>query len=144
MGVSFYCVYTANIRTASDWCVYRGFVPVGTSGHSSGSHSPPYTVADNTLKVKLFPVCSGPHASIQCHTVSSGTDYYSCFVLRRNQVWISAWIRAIKGDSGGKINIPTGILRLPRLRFFRAFVSAVRHVPGYTSHRRGTVHTLSN
>ena len=37
-----------------------------------------------------------------------------------------------------------GILRLPWLRFFRAFSSAVRKMPGYTSQRRGTVRTLPN
>ena len=36
------------------------------------------------------------------------------------------------------------ILRLPRLRFFRAFSSVVRQMPGYTSQRRGTVRTLPN
>jgi hypothetical protein len=39
---------------------------------------------------------------------------------------------------------PTGILRLPWLRFFRAFSSVVRQMPGYTSQRRGTVRTLPN
>ena len=34
--------------------------------------------------------------------------------------------------------------RLPWLRFFRAFSSVVRQMPGYTSQRRGTVRTLPN
>jgi hypothetical protein len=38
--------------------------------------------------------------------------------------------------------LPTGILRLPWLRFFRAFSSVVRQTPGYTSQRRGTARTL--
>jgi hypothetical protein len=40
--------------------------------------------------------------------------------------------------------MPTGILRLPWLRFFRAFSSVVRQMPGHTSQRRGTVCTLHN
>jgi len=38
--------------------------------------------------------------------------------------------------------VPTGTLRLPWLRFFRAFSSVVRQMPGYKSQRRGTAHTL--
>ena len=38
--------------------------------------------------------------------------------------------------------VPTGILRLPWLRIFRAFSSVVRQMPGYNSQRRGTVRTL--
>jgi len=38
--------------------------------------------------------------------------------------------------------VPTGILRLPWLRFFRDFSSFVRQMPEYTSQRRGTVRTL--
>ena len=34
--------------------------------------------------------------------------------------------------------------RLPWLRFFRAFSSDVRQMPGYNSSRRGTVRTLPN
>ena len=41
-------------------------------------------------------------------------------------------------------HVPTGIFRLPWLRFFRAFPSVVRQMPGYTSQRRGTVRTLPN
>ena len=41
-------------------------------------------------------------------------------------------------------SLPTGILRLPWLRFFRAFFSVVRQMSGYTSQRQGTVHTLPN
>jgi len=41
-------------------------------------------------------------------------------------------------------NVPTGILRLPWLRFFRAFSTVVRQMPGYTSERRGTLRTLPN
>jgi len=41
-------------------------------------------------------------------------------------------------------SLPAGILRLPWLRFFRAFSSVVRQMPGYTSQRRGTVRTLPN
>jgi hypothetical protein len=37
-----------------------------------------------------------------------------------------------------------GILRLPRLRFFRAFSSVLRQMPGYISQRRGTVRTHPN
>jgi len=40
--------------------------------------------------------------------------------------------------------VPTGTLRLPWLRVFRAFSSVVRQMPGYNSQRRGTAHTLSN
>ena len=40
--------------------------------------------------------------------------------------------------------VPTGILRLPWLRFFRAFSSVVRQMPGYNSQRQGTARTLSN
>jgi len=38
--------------------------------------------------------------------------------------------------------VPTGTLRLPWLRFFRAFSSVVRQMPRYNSQRRGTAHTL--
>jgi len=38
--------------------------------------------------------------------------------------------------------VPTGTLRLPWLRFFRAFSSVVRQMPGYNLQRRGTAHTL--
>jgi hypothetical protein len=38
--------------------------------------------------------------------------------------------------------VPTGILRLPWLRFFRVFSSFVRQMPGYNSRRRGTARTL--
>ena len=40
-------------------------------------------------------------------------------------------------------SLPTGIFRLPWLRFFRAFSSVVRQMPGFTSQRRGTVRTLT-
>jgi hypothetical protein len=40
--------------------------------------------------------------------------------------------------------VPTAILRLPWLKFFRAFSSVVRQMPGCTSQRRGTVRTLPN
>ena len=40
--------------------------------------------------------------------------------------------------------VPTGTLRLPWLRFFRAFSSVVRQMPGYKSHRWGTARTLPN
>jgi hypothetical protein len=33
---------------------------------------------------------------------------------------------------------------LPRLRFFRAFSSVVRQMPGLNPQRRGTAHTLHN
>ena len=35
-------------------------------------------------------------------------------------------------------------VRLPGLRFFRAFSSVVRQMPGYNPQRRGTAHTLPN
>jgi hypothetical protein len=38
--------------------------------------------------------------------------------------------------------VPAGTLRLPWLRFFRAFSSVVRQMPGYNSQRRGTARTL--
>ena len=38
--------------------------------------------------------------------------------------------------------MPTGTLQLPWLRFFRAFSSVVRQMPGYNSPRRGTARTL--
>jgi hypothetical protein len=38
--------------------------------------------------------------------------------------------------------VPTGTLRLPCLRVFRAFCSVVRQMPGYNSQRRGTARTL--
>jgi hypothetical protein len=38
---------------------------------------------------------------------------------------------------------PTGTLRLPWLRFFRAFSSVVRQMPGYNSQRRDTASTLT-
>ena len=38
--------------------------------------------------------------------------------------------------------MPTGILRLPWLRFFRAFSSVVRQMPGYNTQRGGTARTL--
>jgi hypothetical protein len=39
--------------------------------------------------------------------------------------------------------VPAGTLRLPWLRVFRAFSSAVRQMPGYNLQRRGTARTLS-
>jgi hypothetical protein len=39
--------------------------------------------------------------------------------------------------------VPAGTLRLPWLRYFRAFSSVVRQMPGYNSQRRGTAPTLS-
>jgi hypothetical protein len=39
---------------------------------------------------------------------------------------------------------PTDIIRLPWLRFFRAFSSVVRQMPGYTSQSRGMARTLPN
>ena len=41
-------------------------------------------------------------------------------------------------------SLPTGILRLPGLKFFHVFPSVVRQMPGYTSKRRGTVRSLPN
>ena len=41
-------------------------------------------------------------------------------------------------------SLPTAILRLPWLKFFRAFSSVVRQMPGYTLQRWGTVRTLPN
>jgi hypothetical protein len=38
--------------------------------------------------------------------------------------------------------VPTVTLRLPGLRFSRAFSSVVRQMPGYNSQRRGTARTL--
>jgi hypothetical protein len=38
--------------------------------------------------------------------------------------------------------VPAGTLRLPWLRFFRAFSSVVRQMPGYNMQRRGTARTL--
>jgi hypothetical protein len=38
--------------------------------------------------------------------------------------------------------VPAGTLRLPWLRFFRAFSSVVRQMPGYNSQRQGTTRTL--
>ena len=38
--------------------------------------------------------------------------------------------------------VPTGTLRLPWLRFFRAVSSVVRQTPGYNSQRRGTARTI--
>jgi hypothetical protein len=38
--------------------------------------------------------------------------------------------------------VPTGILWLPWLRFFHAFSSVVRHMPGYNPQRQGTVRAL--
>jgi hypothetical protein len=38
--------------------------------------------------------------------------------------------------------MPAGTIRLPWLRFFRAFSSAIRQMPGYKWQRRGTARTL--
>ena len=38
--------------------------------------------------------------------------------------------------------VPTGTLRPPWLRHFRAFSSVVRQMPGYNSQKRGTASTL--
>ena len=38
--------------------------------------------------------------------------------------------------------VPAGTLRLPSPRFFRAFSSVVRQMPGYNPQRRGTARTL--
>ena len=52
--------------------------------------------------------------------------YFYCYVC----VWLCIFI------------VPAGTLRLPWLRFFGAFPSAVRQMPGYNSQRRGTTRTL--
>jgi hypothetical protein len=49
----------------------------------------------------------------------------------------------ISWPTGVKLST-TGILRLPWLRFFRAFSSVVRQMPGYTSQRRVMARTLPN
>jgi hypothetical protein len=41
-------------------------------------------------------------------------------------------------------NVPTGTLPLSWLRFFRAFSSVVKQMPGYNWRRRGTARTLPN
>jgi hypothetical protein len=38
--------------------------------------------------------------------------------------------------------VPAGTLWLPWLRFFRAFSSVIRQLPGYNSQRRGTFYVL--
>jgi len=38
--------------------------------------------------------------------------------------------------------VPAGTLRLPSMRFFRAFSSVIRQMLEYNSQRRGTVRTL--
>jgi hypothetical protein len=40
--------------------------------------------------------------------------------------------------------VPAGTLRLPWLRFFRAFASVVRQMPGYNSPRQDTARTVPN
>jgi len=40
--------------------------------------------------------------------------------------------------------VPAGTLRLPWQRFFRAFSSVLRQMPGFNSQRRGTPRTLPN
>ena len=40
--------------------------------------------------------------------------------------------------------MPIDTLQLPRLRFFHAFSSVVRQMPGYNLQRQGTVRTLPN
>jgi hypothetical protein len=40
--------------------------------------------------------------------------------------------------------VPAGTLRLPRLRFFRAFSSVVMQMPGYNPQRRSTARNLPN
>ena len=40
--------------------------------------------------------------------------------------------------------MPTGILRLPWLKFLRVFSSVIRQISGYTSQRRGRVRILPN
>jgi hypothetical protein len=40
--------------------------------------------------------------------------------------------------------VPTGILRLPWLRFFHAFSSVLRQMPGYNSQSQGTVRNFPN
>jgi len=40
--------------------------------------------------------------------------------------------------------VPAGTLRLPSLRFFRAFSTVVRQMPQYNSKKRGTARTLPN
>jgi hypothetical protein len=52
--------------------------------------------------------------------------------------------RIFKKKGRGVQTLPTDILRLPWLRFFRSFSSFLRQIPGYTSQRLGTVRTLPN
>jgi hypothetical protein len=40
--------------------------------------------------------------------------------------------------------VPAGTLRLPCLRFFRAFSPVVRQMPRYNSQRRSTARTLAD
>ena len=50
--------------------------------------------------------------------------------------------RKMNKNSEGCLLVPASTLRLPRLRFSRAFYSVVGQMPGYNSQRRGTARTL--
>ena len=61
--------------------------------------------------------------------------YYYCYVYVFLQLCMFCSVYSV-------FIVPTGTLRLPGLRFFRAFSSVVRQMPGYKSQRRGTACTL--
>ena len=99
----------------------------------------------NTNKIHLWGKC----VYLSIYIVHSA-KYCSSNWNRVTEFTISKEVKLTKTTLDGTfINVvytfcPTDIIRLPWLRFFRAFSSVVRQMPGYTSQRRGTVRTLPN
>jgi hypothetical protein len=68
--------------------------------------------------------------------------YSCCYVYLFWYVYVFLLLRMLCSVYSVLI-VPTGTLRLPWLRFFPAFSSAVRHMPGNNSQRQVTARTLT-
>ena len=78
---------------------------------------------------------SPPHAYHEHSCALPHKMYFDCYVYVFLLLCVFCSVYSV-------FIVPTGILRLPRLRFFHAFSSLVRQMPGYNSQRRGTARTL--
>ena len=61
--------------------------------------------------------------------------YFYCYVYVSFSLYMLCSVYSI-------FIVPSGTLQLPWLKFFRAFPSVVRQLPGYNSHIRSMVRTL--
>ena len=65
-----------------------------------------------------------------------------CLILQIMYFYCYAYVFLLLRMFCSVFIMPTGTLWLPWMRFFHAFSSFVKQMPGYTSQRRGTAHTL--